>query len=299
MNRLLLVLVAGVCLLNTPSAGAVPIQPDQQRYTVKFSGKAEVGLVLLVKKSSQSVTKLHLTDAQGQVLKDDKVTDRKELEYETEILKVADNKVVKFSRTYTKAEIEQMGNKRTPSYKGRTVYFESKDGKMVVSVKGEPALADADKAELEREANDSEVNSDLDRALEPGKAIKIGESWTPDAKKLAAAFSKINHVVLDEDTLKASCKLLKVYTLNKKQWGSLEVTFDLPIKSADMITLESGSTISMTGVMEIPIDGSGGLGSARLKLKGKLKGDIQGIKLEAETDGTNEQTIEVKKKPEQ
>jgi len=294
MVRLSVALLAAVVLTQTVKAAPIPAD---EKYEVKLVSPPQAGQVTLEKHFEKNTRNLKFTDQQGKLVQEQKESEIRTLEYERTVLKVEDKKVVKFTEKFTKAVIEDANGKRDASYLKRTITYERKDGKWTVTADEGPALTEEDLADLQKTTELQETDR-LEKVIEPGKAVKIGDIWNPDGKKLAASFNSSKELQID-DTAKAAVKLLKVYTKDKQQWGSVEAVLDLPIKSVENTTVERG-TMTMKLTMETPIDGSSEGGASKMTGTIKIKGtvDASGQKLNFELEGTmeGEQSAELKKK---
>jgi len=297
MLRFLVVLYATVVLAGARSAVAAPI-PADEKFAVKLYTDPEVGTVTIEKRYSKNAMTMKFTDGQGNAVSETKTTEIKDMEYELTILKVADKKAVKFSHKYTKASIEDANGKREPMYANRTVVFEWKDNRYVVSVEDGKEFDGDDMTALEKEINE-QPDEQLNRALEPSKSVKVGDTWNADGKKVAEAFNRDKTTQFDGDTVKTTVKLVKAFKQDKQQWGSFELTFDLPIKSIEGANVLAGSTVSMKGTMETPIDGAIG-GVAKVTGKGKVKATVaangETLTFEGDSEFSGENSTTLKKK---
>src|SRR5262249_55026173 len=129
--------------------------------------------------------------------------------------------------------------------KNKTGYGFSVDGKKIDSFETIALVFDRDK-------------EDFEAGLLPKQPVKVGETWTvePEAVKslLGPASGTAN---LSKSTL--NCKLARAYTKDGKQWGVLEIDFNIVYEATpgQMVTTGSG-TMRINGSLDAVLDGSAG-----------------------------------------
>lgn len=267
-----------------------------QTYTIKFKHGPDAGKSIVVTSKDKGTNSVTVTDADGKVLKQDKaVTQGKEEVYTDTVVEKGDKKPKKFKRVYEKAN-RTAGGKTTPlPYEGRTVVFELKDGKYEATAEGTPALPKEVLAELTGKANSGDEESE--EVLLPKKAIKAGDKWAIDTKALLADRSAkgAEKMVLDPDKSKAEAALTKVYEKDGKQFGILDVTMKLAVKSvADLTFDDKPAALDVQMTLDVCIDGSGTAFklTETSKLAGKGTTTVMGMKLTVELSGDSTRTSE-------
>jgi len=285
MMRLFTALVVVAVLSCAVLAAPIPME---EKYAVKLPVTPLEDQVTLEKSYTKHAFNFKSTDSQGTVIQERSQIEIRTLEYERAILKVEGSEVVQFTHRYTKAVVENDRGKREPSYLNRTITFERvKEGKFQVSWDAGPDIEVTDQFDLRRQVEMLWVDK-FSRALEPARMVKPGESWIVDGKKVAAAMSNAPTKVY-ADTSKASVTL-KTFKKGKQPWGTMEASLELPVKSMSAYSKLEDCSMTISGTVETPLDGSFAGGSSKLlgtfKLKAVQDGGQKGTH---EVDGTFEE----------
>jgi len=181
----------------------------------------------------------------------------------------------KLKRTYTQAEKIEEGKKTKYSYAEKTVLIKRVDGKFEFTVDG-VELDEDDAEDLEEEFNKEDEIPLHDEDLLPKKPVKIGETWNIDTALVAKSFESVVPFKLDVPKSKVTGKLLKVYTKDGKQYGSIETKLKFVVKEFKLdgqeMELKPESFMEVTSVIEQCIDGS----SHALDDKSTIKMDLVG-----------------------
>lgn len=243
--------------------------PSGTAYTIKVR-EPQRGDKLLVTETMKDTSTITIAG------KADPKTEQESWEYTETILDmpVGAHKPTKATREYKTAKSNDgAGVMRDLSFAGKTVLLEQKGNKYSFTVNGR-ALPDADSRQLTREfrkvakSNKSELQYFL-----PKGAVKLNEPWALDRETMAQWASE-DDVTPDLDASSVTGKLTKVYSKDGKQWGTMEFSLKLVVKSlgADAPPLSG----SMTGVfvVDCPIDGSSPASRESMKMTGDLKGTI-------------------------
>jgi len=246
-----------------------------QEYTLKFKSYPDKGQTFVVKESDKGTTTSKI-DVNGMTVNDDKKT-AKEIEYDLKVVKPGDPKPAEFTRTYAKAENNENGKTTKLPYAGRTIIFTLNKDEYKVTAEGEPSLTDKDLADLVKQGKDPIAG--LDPILDPGKKVKVGDTWNPDKEKLIEVFGKETFGKVDMDKSKVTGKLLKVYDKGKQQWGSIELVIEIVIKElsgpASALKFSEPAVLKMTLTIDRPIDGSSPVMLAKGKMNLAFKGSIE------------------------
>ena len=256
-------------------AGILPVGADDEKtYEIKLKPEA-VGDRIKVTKSDVSKNSA-IIDVMGQKNEN---AEKKTVKFSyTEELLERDVKAkvsTKLKRTYTQAEKTVDGAKTKFSYLDKTVLIVRVDGKFTFTVNGDE-LDDDEAEDLNEEFNKKDEVPLHDEDLLPKKPVKIGEPWVVDTAMVVKSFESVVPFTLDVEKSKVVGKLLKAYTKDDKQFGTIEMTVTLVVKEFKLdgqeIELKPGSTMLITSITEQCIDGT----SHALNEKSTVKMDLTG-----------------------
>jgi hypothetical protein len=222
-------------------------------FTIKLKHGADVGKSVTVTDTDTKTQSNKVSDSDGKVLDDGKKHTEKQDEVYTEtVLAKGDKEATKYKRTYEKAARTRDGKAEARSYEGRTVLFEKKGDKFTVTAEGDKPLSKEDLEELARKAND--VDSSRDEIFLPGKAVKVGDTWTVKGEDLVKTLGKAGN--LDPKNSSAEGKLAKVYKKDGHQFGVIEMTLKLAPGATPGIKYEKTPVVEMKITLDAAIDGS-------------------------------------------
>ncbi|MGL6072856.1 MAG: hypothetical protein ACRC8S_01715 [Fimbriiglobus sp.] len=176
---------------------------------------------------------------------------------------------------------------------GKTVTFQSVDGKLKFTLDGKDITAEK-LGEFGGEF-ESRNNAPQSQEMLPEKAIKVGESWKLNQEKVMKPLFEIfkKGVTIDEAKATGNGKLIAVFDKAGVPYGKLQYVFELPLKTLvnGNMDLEAGSQVLLTMTIETPIDGTKGPETVRSETKtvihAKLPNNAGDIKVDL--DGTNEE----------
>jgi hypothetical protein len=274
--------LAMLALVLTASTGQA-----QESYTIKLKIDADVGRTMTFRSSLVSSGSIKVFDANNKLINERKPEGDEMAHRVTVLDRDKDGKPTKYVRVYEKATEKDDGKTKALSYQGRTALFEKVDGKFRVGVVGEPPLDAKDSDQLYEKANKKSQGEALLRNLSPGKAVKVGDSWTIPIKPLAEA---MEDSIIDLEKSSATAKLVKAYTKGKSQFGTFEVAIKFTIKAEkdddETVTFDPPGVMTMNTLLDIAIDGSTTerkeAGTA--SLTGKASGEKFGAKYRIEFD---------------
>jgi Sigma-54 interaction domain len=94
------------------------------------------------------------------------------------------------------------------------------------------------------------------RVLLARKPAKVGDTWPIDSQALAQLFAENGE--LDLDKSRANARLIKIFDRKSKQYGQIEVAFDLVFKSMSMMSFKfkPPGALTTTGLVDVLIDDS-------------------------------------------
>lgn len=254
--------------------GAGVKEPTNTRgYTIKYKSNPDVGKASICNRTMKTSTYWKVVDQAGMVVKESTEEVVEEEEFTTTVLEGGTPRPRKYSRAYTKASKVQMGKATPHSYQGRTVLFELKGDKYVLSVEGQP-LDDVDQSELTRQANGSMSYQDL----VPGQGVHVGKPWAVEDKVLARTvkhYLRDRQCEFDPARSKGEGKLVKVWKQEGQQLGSVTISLKLAFKKMESVSYDSPLVVETNISMDRPIDGSSHTGSGEMKVQMAGKGQTE------------------------
>jgi hypothetical protein len=264
-----------------------------QEYTIKFKHGSDPGKSVVVKENNKETTSFTVSDANGKVLGKNKEEGATEEVYTETVLEKGDKQSKKFKRVYEKANRVVDGKKVALPYEGRTIVFELKDGKYQASAEGKPAVDPQLLDGLARRASSNDESQD--QAILPTKPVKVGDKWAVDIKALAKGLAKDGGLEIDVEKTKGDVTLTKAYQKEGAQFGVLDVTIKLSVKSLGDLKFESPATGDLKATLDVAIDGTSPAGSetSTSKLEGKGITTEMGQKrtIDLKVDSTNTKEI--------
>jgi hypothetical protein len=223
---------------------------DAQTHMLKIRGNPAAGKSMSVSESAK-VNIAFSVSLDNNVLMEDKKQAEDAKEYTEKVIETGDKGPTKFTRTYKKAVKGDAGDVNKLSYEGKTILFERKGDRFeATSQSGD--VEEKDLKDLLKNVNNKARDNG---ALTPKNAVKVGESWTLTKESLGSFIGDLKEGA-DFDKFKGSGKLLKVYTKDGQEWGSLEIALSVPIRKFGPLDLEKAIPFEMKLTMDTPIDGS-------------------------------------------
>ncbi len=282
-----------ICL----AVGALTGAASAQTVTIKIKTSADVGKSTVYHSTEAESSDQQLIDAAGKAVKDEKNDSGEEQIYTETTLGKTDNVTTKWKRAYEKATKTGNGKTAARSFEGKTIVFERKDGKVVVSAEGDAKIDPKDLEELQKK----EAKSDQEQieALLPKKAVKVGEKWTVDPKQIAKALDSGEAQPFNLDKSSGEGVLTKTYEKNGKQFGVIEVTMKLALADIPNVTFDAPQVMELKVTVDTCIDGSSTAGAinhaAKMTMKGTIEVDGQKISMNVKADSTGKTTISAEK----
>ena len=227
---------------------------------IKEPGKGDVAVV---DRTDKTDSQTKLVDPSGKALLDKAETTEKVAAYRETVLEKEPGKrrATRLERQYDKAQLTTGGKARDLPYQGKTVLIEKKDDKYHFRIKGGEELEGDDARQLNEEFNkDPDEEFDLQKAVLPGKAVGVNDSWKLDMGPLVTSFSRATKMQIDADKAEGSGKLVKVYDKDGARFGVMELHLDLPLKEIgegkNKVAVQAGSKWTMDITLDGCIDGS-------------------------------------------
>lgn len=254
-----------LALLLAPAAARA-----QETYEFKFK-KDAAGMKAVYENQEEVRTRMKLTDDNQNALKEDDNTKKKTIIYRETILELpkGEKRPTKFKREYRKAQETEKGETKTLGLEGKTIVFEKILGRYEFSLVGGGELPEEERKKLDEQLNRPD-RGDLEKALMPGKAVKVGEEWKIDAGVLAKAMQLDGKMQMHREQTRAVGKLVKVHKKGRAQFGVIELTVEMvPAAITEgglKIEFRPGSKMKMVLTADVCIDGTLAAGDMRMTM---------------------------------
>jgi hypothetical protein len=244
-----------------------------QPVTIKLKERGE-GETVLIKKNANTTSIVSVADGQGNKLLDKKEVMADLAEYKETVFKRQPGKpATKLQREYTKVLNSKDGRLLDDSLQGKTVVIEKKDGKYVFTYKDGEAVEGAAATALNKDfGKKSETNSEIEKLVLPGKAVKAGDSWKIEMPKIVTELSKFGEgeMELNSAKSKGEGKLLKVYQKKGMQFGEMQFKMEIPIvtigKGQQQLKFNDGAKLTIDLTLDACIDGASEAGTMKMKM---------------------------------
>jgi len=265
----------------------------QEAVTIKV-GKPAAGDRIKTTKNEKMNSKLNLSIGGKADAKDS--VESKAIVYTDEIITVTEGagKPVKLKRTYEKYEVSKGGQALEAPPLNKAILIEKKDGKYTFTADDKP-LDGPFATKLSAEFDRSTGTPGVDQLL-PGKPVKAGDTWKIDVSKLPGLGGNDSGLVVDAEASDLTGKLVKTEKKSGKQYGVLEFTGNIAIKSLgekSPLKLKPGAKMGLKMTAEACIDGTDPSSKMTGLLSIKMEGDGGGISLSIVADGTIGETNEL------
>jgi hypothetical protein len=262
-----------------------------QSYTIKTKDYATPGKSVVVFHSATTRSTFRwLKD--DMVVKEETMLEVDDKEFIERVLEAGMRLPNKFTHTFTRATKGKPGEPIDRSFAGKTIVYERKGDKYVVTAK-EDGVDASDLQEFAKHTNSPYAGSDLKL---PKHAVKVGENWPLD-KTVAQAMAAGNDR-FDVESFKGHGKLVKTYKKGGHQWGTIETSFRIAVKKLGPLVLDQPIPFESTSTLDIVIDGSSTEHQAKHVVRMRGRSDVtvndMTFVLEVSFDGDNrhEQTAE-------
>jgi hypothetical protein len=148
------------------------------------------------------------------------------------------------------------------------VVFERQGDRYAATVEGGPPKEPEDIKAIEELTKSANANT-FGEAMLPKEAVAVGGTWTVPGKVVLANVPEFKNT--DPAAVKAQGKLLRVYKKDGQQWGTVEITIDVPVRDlAEALVVDKPLSLQIKGTLDTAIDGSSTAGTvvATVTLKG-------------------------------
>jgi hypothetical protein len=226
MIRHMVVLTVVVCLCAAAGAEA------QEKIAIKLKEPAQ-GEIFVVKSTQSDKTVSKSADANGKALNQTVETKGKTTVYTTTILeqKGPDKTATALRRSYEKASTTKDDQPKVSDLEGKTVLIEKKGDKYAFRFDGGKELTTEQALDVDREFN-RRKSIPTEQLLMPREPVAVGEIWTVDAATFMKATASPEEIkMFDVDKTRLAGKLVRVYEKDKRRFGVIEFTIEMPLKS--------------------------------------------------------------------
>lgn len=262
ISGLMLGLVLGLLLSGTRAADR------DERYTIRLKEVGDGDSVNVTQSfSGENRTRLR------EVEKVEKMTATASFR-ETILDKKRAEPATRLKRHYRKAQVTRNDRPQDVPYAGKTVLIEKKAGKYRFALEDGAELK-TNLFNMDRELNEGfDLGPQLGKSLLPAAAVRVGDEWSLDKKKLLERLLPISGLRMDLARTRATAKLVRVYTKEKARFGVLSFHLEAPAtqmaESGLTLDLEAGSKLSADGVLDLCIDGTQASGTSKVTMRVKI-----------------------------
>jgi hypothetical protein len=224
-----------------------------QSYTLTVKDDPGVGKSIVFTETRMTHANFSIS-AGGLVLKEDKKVEVEEMQYTAKILEAGGKQPKKIARTYARAVKGNKDSLDPLAYHGETVVLELKGDRYEATLQS-GAVSDPKKLkELQDLARSARKDSDIGVLLLK-TPVQVGDAWPISAEDLGAAIPDLKDTA-DLTKAKVQCKFVKAYKKDDKQWGTVELSINVPITKLGSFPLSKPIPFEMTFIIDTAIDGS-------------------------------------------
>ncbi len=240
-----------ICLAVAALTGVA----NAQTVTIKIKTSPDVGKSAVYHETSSEATTKQVVEPTGNAMREDKTETVQEKVFTETILEKGAKGPTKWKRSFEKATRTMNGKTTARSFEGKTLVFEKKDGKVIISVEGDAKLDPKDLKELQQD--EAREADDRLEAMLPNKAVKVGDKWAIDPKKQVENGSDgADGTPFDLEKSSAEGLLTKTYEKNGIRYGIIEVTMKLAMKEPRGFTFSTPAVMEVKLSIDAAIDGS-------------------------------------------
>ena len=225
----------------------------------------------------------------GAVVQEQDQKERKSFEFTEEVVKVADEDVSEGKWTFKEASHRVEGEDTDFGFKGKTVLGKKGEEGWEFTYEDGSELEEDDlagvKDALSKKKEKKEGQPEIQDVLEPGKPVKVGDSWDLDPKKFAAGMMD-DEESFDLEKSSGTMKLISVEKRGGAQYGKLEGEIELVAEKMGPVTLNKPIKLKFKLELDVCIDASQPSGTIKIDagMKGKRTAEANGQEFELDID---------------
>lgn len=235
-----------------PTQAGMPPEPTRplasDQYFVKFKLLLDVGQTVAVHQTVKQAG--GMKTYQGGTWTQEKREEARESDFKQTLLEAGDKLPRKFKRHYEKASRTIQGETISLVYEGKTILFELA-GDRYKATAPDGGLGPIPLGVL---AQDVSTEVHLERALVPGKPVRLHETWPINPNRLQEIFGGMEGIIPAKS--KGEATLAKVYQNQGKQFGVIDFQITLAIGELQKSRVDPPLTRTWTGSVDAAIDGS-------------------------------------------
>ncbi|MEK7468942.1 MAG: hypothetical protein AAB074_16325 [Planctomycetota bacterium] len=262
------------CEPKSPSGGgpAVPATPFGEAFQIRFTWTPTVGAVEEAEFRTMMVAHSKVR-ANGKEQAVD-VEQGFEFAFTEETLKVDGRVASEVRRKFSKAAISRSGKRETLGVQGKSLGGKSDQGSFVWTVDSGERLNDQDYGSMSeglgrRGGSGGKDGCVVDEEFGSGKAVKVGDSWHPDAGTLAKLYADPGTEV-DAAASRMTCTLKSAEKRGDAVYGAVDLDLDFSVVKSGGGVLNEPLHFILKGTVTGCLDGS--LPDAALKAAITMKG---------------------------
>ncbi len=226
-----------------------------------------------VQKSSTKLT------IDGDVAKDEESSSSQDEESTIETLKVRAGKPAEEHWTFTRVALKKDGAATPCALVGRKILVTyQEDRKRVAGYVGGARLVDPDAAQfwdLSDIASEERPDEGLSALMKAKGPVAVGESWAPDAARIAKIFGEAMASGIDAPNSKVKLTLLAVEVRSGTPFGRIAVDLAFPLTTLGEAPLATPIWFKVSGQLDVAIDGKSPEGSTTMKIEIKGSSELK------------------------
>ena len=260
---------------------ALPAAAQEKTYDLKLEAPLRAGQKTKLMETSVMSMTLHTN---GQLAASSE--ERKQFEAIESVLQSDGKGNAELRQAFLKAQRLEDGKMTSYGFHGRTL--------LVKRVKGQAdrftyadgsSLAKVDLDALKGALFSNSGDEKGEAALQPPKPVKVGESWSPDIHAVAKLFSDDEMDVVVAGS-KARFLLRSVEMRGGLEFGKIDGSIELAVKSMGPLALDTAIPITITINMDVCVDGTSEDGTLKMtmRMKGSSTTRVETTKLKIDID---------------
>jgi len=258
--------------------GAVCARAEGPAFTIKIKTYPDKDQSLLCRETDRQAGSIRFIDSEGNILDEQKPVEESEEIYRLTVLEGGERYPRRYQQSFSKAVTGNGRRSQTRGYQGETIAYQLTEGKYDLKLGDKADVTQSERATLLSRAN-SDVEAPMDEMFQPGKPVKVGETWEVDPKLLARGFG--GQGKMDMERTKGQAQLLKTYKKGDQLFGVIEIDLVLAYSAMDQLKFNPPAFFRINGALDTAIDGSSGEGTLTLstKLTGRTVVEQKGAKV--------------------